>query len=196
MAQEAEGTNQRLPLLDPASLNREQRNLYEQLQDNMIPWAERSGFQAETPQGQLLGPFNAYLYSPELGQAQMKYLLAERDATCLEARVREVVILTVGAVFGSAYEVYAHRAVAASAGLPAESIEALATGGAPVALSADEMIAHRFVKAITADRRVEQPLYTKALNAFGHKGLVDMLHLAGIYLSVSAMLNAFSVPVP
>ncbi len=186
----------RLPLLEPSELNPEQREVYDQIAETMLPWAQESGFQAEGDHGRLLGPFNAYLYSPELGAAQMKYLQAEQASTELEARTREVVILTVGAVCQSGYELYAHRAVAAKAGLAAEDIEALATGAEPKSLSADELTAHRFVRSVTAEHKVSPELFAEAQKAFGHKGLVDMLHLAGLYMTVSAMLNAFAVPVP
>ena len=199
MGVDADEKNMRLPLLDPASLNREQHELYERMQASMLPWARRSGFKAESASERLLGPFNAFLYSAELGAAQLNYLKTEQDATCLNARVREVVILTVGAVFESRYELYAHRAVAASIGLAPEDIEALATGNEPGAgtkLTADEVTAQHFVRAVAKDHRVSPELYAEALKAFGHKGLVDMLHLAGLYMTVSSLLNAFEVPVP
>ena len=165
----------------------------------MLPWAKQSGFEAQSPDGKLLGPFNAMVYSPEMGAAQLNALNTERDATTLDARVREVVILTVGAVCRSDYELYAHRAVAAKAGLAAEDIEALATGAALTAttpLRPTEQAAHRFVRAITKDHRVPGEIFTDAQKIFGHKGLVDMLHLAGLYMALSAVLNAFEVPVP
>ena len=195
----SDATNRRLPLLDPAALNPDQQELYERMAAAMLPWARQSDFKAETETGQLLGPFNALLYSPELGAAQLNYLDTERDATALDARVREVVILTVGAVFESKYELYAHRAVAAKAGLAHEDIEALASGREPgpeTMLTPEEMTAFRFVRAVAAEHRVSPELFAEAQKAFGHKGLVDMLHLAGLYMTVSALLNAFDVPVP
>ena len=191
--------NARLPLLEPFALSAEQQHVYEHMQESMVPWARESGFKAEGADGTLLGPFNAFLYSPELGEAQLSYLSTERDATKLTNRVREVVILTVGAVFESAYEVYAHRAVAAKAGLTPEDIEALATGrdpGADTKLSQDELIAQRFVRAVAREHRVPKELYAEAWKVFGHRCLVDMLHLAGLYMTVSTILNAFEVPVP
>ncbi len=196
---EADEKNARLPLLEPAALNPDQHEMYERIAAGMLPWAKGSGFEAQTPDGKLLGPFNAMLYSPELGAAQQNYLDTERDATSLDARVREVVILTVGAVCRSEYELYAHRAVAAKAGLAADDIEALATGaelGTTTQLRPTEQAAHRFVRAVTRDHRVPADVYSEAQKLFGHKGLVDMLHLAGIYMAVSAVLNAFEVPVP
>ncbi len=199
MDAEQDEKNARLPLLEPEALNPDQKQLYCKIAETMLPWAKKAGFKAETADGRLLGPFNAMVYSPELGAAQMHYQQTEQAATCLEARTREVVILTVGAVFESAYELYAHRAVAAKAGLSAEDIEALATGmelGADTTLSSDELVAHRFVRAVAKDHRVNPEVYAAAQKAFGHKGLVDLLHLAGIYMTVSSILNAFQVPVP
>ena len=196
MGAEQDEANARLPLLDPQGLTREQRNLYERIEDGMLPWAQQSGFKAATADGRLLGPFNAMLYNHEIGAAQLQLQAAERLATELDAMVREVVILTVGAACQAAYEVYAHRAVAAKTGLAAEDIEALATGGEPRGLKPNELTAHRFVKTLVEKHRVPEVLYAEAAKAFGHKGLVDMLHLVGLYLAVSAMLNAFEVPVP
>ena len=194
-ADEAE-KNRRLPLLERAALNTDQHEMYERIAAEMLPWARESGFQAEGEGGRLLGPFNAYLYSPELGAAQLKYLSTERDATALDARVHEVVILTVGAVFEAKYELYAHRAVAAKAGLAPEDIESLATGREPRTLRSEELTAFRFVRAVALEHRVPSELFAEAERAFGRKGLVDMLHLAGLYMGISAMLNAFDVPVP
>ena len=199
LEEELEGKSARLPLLDPTSLDPDQKRFYCTLAETMLPWAKASGFKAETEDGKLLGPFNAMVYSPELGAAQLDYLSKEQTATCLEARTREVVILTVGAVFQSRYELYAHRAVAAKAGMAAEDIEALATGmepGADTKLSVQELIAQQFVRAVARDHRVPAELFQAAKDAFGHKGLVDMLHLAGLYMTVSSMLSAFEVPVP
>lgn len=195
----SDAKNARLPLLDPAALNPEQRELYERMQKSMLPWARGAGFEAETSDDRLLGPFNAFLYSPELGAAQLNYLKAEQAATSLDARVREVVILTVGAVFESKYELYAHRAVAGKLGFTAEDIEALATGtepGANTQLRPEELTAQRFVRAVAKDHRVPPELFAEAQKTFGHKALVDMLHLAGLYMNVSSLLNAFEVPVP
>lgn len=196
-AEQTEG-QQRLPLLEPSALNREQAEVYERLRESLLPWARESGFAAEAPGGGggLLGPFNALLYSPELGAAHLNYLATEREATDLDARLREVVILTVGAACQTEYELYAHRAVAAKTGLSAADIEALATGREPSGLTPDELTAHRFVYALVTDHRVPAALYAEAEKAFGHKCLVDLLHLTALYLGVSALLNAFEVPAP
>lgn len=186
----------RLPLLAPEELNREQKDVYDRIDSTMLPWAKKSGFKAVDAAGRLLGPFNAMLYNPELGSAQLNLLATEQDSTGLDARVREVVILTVGAAFESPYEVYAHRAVGEKSGLSPETVAALASGTEPEQLTPDERVTFHFVRELVGTHRVSEPTFAAAQKAFGHKCLVDMVHLVGVYLGVAAMLNAFAVPVP
>ena len=89
-----------------------------------------------------------------VGQGFMEYLGAERKHTSLSAKVREVIILTVGAVWHSAYELYAHTAVADKAGLERETIEALAAGQTPETLPDDQRVAHEFARSLAAEHKV------------------------------------------
>jgi hypothetical protein len=76
--------------------------------------------------------------------------------------ISQVVILTVGAVWKSPYELYAHSAEARQAGLPDGVIEALVAGQLPAQLSDDEKLAARFAQQLTAERRVDAALYAEA----------------------------------
>ena len=186
----------RLPLLGKSELDGAQSTLYEAMNKEMVPWAKKSGFKASTEDGRLLGPFNPLLYSPMVGQGFMEYLGAERKHTTLSAKVREVIILSVGAVWQSAYELYAHTAVADKAGLEHETIEALAAGRTPQTMPDDQRVAHEFARSLAAEHKVAPELYARAEETFGRKGIVDMIHLTSLYMGTSALLNAFAVPVP
>ena len=115
----------RLPLLTPGALDPAQKQVYDQMMAEQVPWATKSGFTAATPDGRLLGPFNTLLYGPEVGQAYLDYFAAEKKNTSLPERVHEIVILAVGAAWNSAYELYAHAAVGKSVGLPEAVITAI-----------------------------------------------------------------------
>jgi 4-carboxymuconolactone decarboxylase len=112
MANFADNLGGRLALLSPDTLDADQKKLYEQLQATMVPWAEKSGFRADTTDGRLIGPFNAMLRSPLISRAILGVTAAEGKETALGKTVREVVILTVGAAWQAAYELYARRAEA------------------------------------------------------------------------------------
>ena len=186
----------RLPLLGKSELDGSQSKLYDAMDKDLIPWAKKSGFQAATADGRLLGPFNPLLYSPKLGQGMLEYLSAEREHTSLDATVREVIILSVGTVWRSAYELYAHTAVAKKAGLDPEVVQVLANGQTPAGLSDEQAVAHAFSRALAGEHQVATDLYVRAEQTFGRKGVVDMIHLISLYMATSALLNAFAVPTP
>jgi len=196
MSDETNAGGGRLPLLTPDVLEPAQGKIHARMMAEQVPWATESGFEAATADGRLLGPFNALLYAPEAGQAYLDYFAAEKDNTTLTERVHEIVILTVGAAWQSAYELYAHAAVGKKAGLPEPVIRAIVAGRAPEGLSEEEDCAYEFTRQLAVDRRVDLPTYARAARAFGPKGVADIVMLAGLYLMTCAVLNAFEVPVP
>lgn len=186
----------RLPLLDLSALTAEQKAVHKRLTRTMVKWADQSGFQSTTEDGRLIGPFNPVLLSPAITPAFLDLQDAEQAHTSLDDRVRQVVILTVGAVWRSDYELYAHAAVAAKAGLPPNVIQALASGEVPDELSEQEKLSARFARSLSTSHHVEAALYQDAQAAFGVRGLVDIIYLAGCYDIVCGLLNAFEVPAP
>jgi 4-carboxymuconolactone decarboxylase len=186
----------RLPQLKPEDLNETQRPLYDSLLASYGPWADKSGFEVTAADGSLLGPLNPLLFSPVLGAAQVDVFHADKASTSLSPRVHEVVILTVGAAWDSEYELYAHRAVGKLAGLTDDVIEALLARQPPDFRNDQEAIAHEFARQLMSDHRVETDTYSRAEHAFGHKGLVDMVLLIGLYSATCALINAFEIPTP
>ena len=190
------GLGGRLPLLEPAKLQPKQLELYSKINSDIVPLADASGFKSKDDQRQLIGPFNATLYSPEMCGSFLALQKMEEEQTSLSKRARQVVILTVGSVWKSPYELYAHSAVAAKAGLSAQQIDSLAAGHAPEGLSTYELAAQRFTDQLVSKYTVDGDIYTAAHEVLGDRGLVEMLVLIGCDLSVCALLNAFTVPVP
>ena len=186
----------RLKLLSPSELSPDQRRTYDTIITEMVPWAESAGFQSKTDDGRLIGPFNSVLYSPGISAAFLALQAAEQKHTTLDERVRQVVILTVGAVWGCDYERYAHAAVARKAGILDADVAALANGDPADGLSSMERLAQRFTYEITTNHRIDDALYEEAQATFGPQGLVDLLYLAGCYDTISSLLNTFKVPAP
>jgi 4-carboxymuconolactone decarboxylase len=186
----------RIPLLQPDHLDEDQRRLYDSLNSTAVPWAQASGFVAKSDDGGLIGPFNVALHSPVIGAAFDKLQSVEAENTTLNQRVRQVVILTVGAVWQSDYERYAHKAVARKAGLAEETVTALANGDEAPGLLEEEIVAQRFTRQLILHHHVDQDLFDRAKGCFGVRGIVDLLFLAGCYQTVCSLLNGFEVPVP
>ena len=186
----------RLSLRDRESLYPAQQKLFDHMIDTAIPRAESAGFRARTDLGQLIGPFNPALLNPATGSAFLELQFTEQRYTSLSERVRQVVILTVGAVWRAPYELYAHSAVARQAGLSDDAIHALANGELPHDLSGPEAVAYRVARALTVEHRIDEALYRDAEGVFGSAGVMDIAELAGIYHTVCAILNAFAIPAP
>lgn len=186
----------RLPLSDREALQPAQKELFDWLTDQAVPWAEGAGFQAGIESGQLIGPFNPALLTPAISKAFFEFVLVEHENTSLSQRAREIVILSVGAVWQAPYELYAHRAVGRHVGLSDDEVRTLAEGGLPKDLSDTETVVHRVARALSVEHRLDDALYRDAEELLGANGIMDAVMLTGIYLTVCAILNAFETPAP
>lgn len=186
----------RLPLYDHEALDPGQRELYDWLANVAVPWAQDAKFQASTATGRLIGPFNPALLTPSISSAFLELAVTEQKNTSLSKRSREVIILTVGAVWRAPYELYAHCAVAAQAGLPDKAVRTLADGGLPKNLTDAEKVAHRVARALSVEHRLDEALYREAEAELGPEGVMEAAVLTGIYHTVCAILNAFEIPAP
>jgi 4-carboxymuconolactone decarboxylase len=121
---------------------------------------------------------------------------ADSAHTTLDKQTHEIVILTVGAVWQSPYELYAHSAVARKVGVSEAVIHGLCRGETPAELTPGQLVAHRFARQLTLEYRVDDQLYREAEAQFGAATLVDLVYLVGLYLLTCALLNAFEIPKP
>ena len=184
----------RIPKLDPASLDDEQRSLYD---------AIAGGRRAQGPQlfrladhgGRLEGPFNAFLLQPRLGSALQALGSAVRYETGLDDRCREIAILVVAAHWQSAFEQYAHEAVARSAGLGDAELAAL-RDGRPGELAGREATVARTAAALAARGDLDDAEYREAVGEVGTEGLFELLTLVGYYATLALQLRVFRVPAP
>ncbi|CDO29736.1 carboxymuconolactone decarboxylase family protein [Mycolicibacterium porcinum] len=186
----------RLPLVDPAGLTPEQQDLAASVRATQLPWAVDAGFEITSPDGRLIGPFNAFLHHPEIASRFLAFSAGESRYTTLSERIREIVILAVGGVWAAEYELYAHSVLAANVGIDRMAIQALAHGEAPTSLHGDELIAAELAQQLSKNHRIDEALYRDAEAAFGRRGLFDIVALMGQYLTVSALLSLFEVPAP
>ncbi|HWD82809.1 MAG TPA: hypothetical protein VG497_28105, partial [Kribbella sp.] len=165
---------------------------------NQLPWANDSGFEISTGDGRLIGPFNTFLRHPEIALRFLEFAAAESDHTSLTERVREVVIVAVGAVWGTGaqYELYAHKIIAAQFDLSPDVVHALANGEVPGELEAEEKLAVHVTRQLLIEHRLDDDLYRAAEQAFGQQGLYDIGAVMGQYQTVCTLLTMFQVPAP
>jgi 4-carboxymuconolactone decarboxylase len=186
----------RLPLADPAALTGAQRELFNTVNATQVPLSNKAGVQMTTADGRLIGPYNTFLLHPEVAAKFSEFQAGEKAHTTLSPRVREVVIVAVGAVWGADYELYAHTTLARNAGLSEHAVTTLANGGIPDELSEHEKIAAHLTRQLSTRHRVDDELYREAEKAFGTTGLFDIVALIEQYHTVCAALTLFEVPAP
>lgn len=147
-------------------------------------------------QGALLGPFPPMLQHPKFGVPALGFLRSLDQHATLDKRVREVAILTVGAAFGAAFELYVHEIMAAAFGLPAGGIAALAAGGHPAGLSEQEAIAHHIAGVLMNGHVVPDATYQQGVRLLGQEGVAELFFLIGGYALIAVILNGFDMPSP
>ena len=181
----------RLPLIPPGQLTNGQKPLYERYRRQI-----ESGhpFKTVDADGSLLGPWSVLIHEPAVGHAHAGLVDALNSLTALSPAAKQVAILAVGARFRAAYELYAHEAVAASEGLSAAKVTALAAGGRPSDLAADEACAFDVALALLDGGILPDATYHAALDLIGQLALNQLVFVVGAYALVSIILNAFDVP--
>ena len=148
--------------------------------------------------GALVGPFPFFLAAPEAGEYTMGLYPKLAGIPGLPPDAKEVAILTVGAKFRSAYELYAHINVAKKkVGMEAGIVDAIARGEKPEGLNEGCSVAFDVTSYLAGTPGpLPRELWERSLKAFGKEGTVALVHYVGVYAYTSIVLNAMDAPVP
>ena len=179
----------RLPYLREHELDASSRQTW----DSVI---RTRGSAAQNDSGELVGPFNAWLYAPELGTQLSEVGAILRFQASIERRLLELAIITVGAHWRAEFEWFAHARLAAEAGVTAEVIDAIRVGRTPAFERDDERIVHAAARQLVSSGGLDDGVYGEVFALFGPEGAVQLVSLCGYYSLVSFTLNAFQVELP
>lgn len=141
----------------------------------------------------LRGPGGIKLHSPRLSersQAISRYL--RREAGFPEP-VRELAILVAAREMNSRFEWAAHEPEGLRVGLAPEVIDVVKHRKPTDGLGETEALIIDFGRQLFREKRVESPLFARALAAFGPGRLVDLVSLMGTYAGTALLLAAFDV---
>ncbi len=184
----------RLRGLRPEELSDEQRALYESIAGG--DRARDASFRLTEADGSLVGPFNALLLSPVVGNALQAVGAAIRFGCDLSPLVREVAILTVAAHWRSGFEWWAHEPIARRAGLSDDRIRDLYSGRTPAFDNEPAAAAHALSRALLAGRRPDEEVFDLARDLFGPAGVMELVTLVGYYNLLAQLMQTFDVDVP
>ena len=184
----------RLALVPPSKLTSEQLPLYEDMKAGIS--AKYSAFTTMRDDGTILGPWSAWLHEPKLGTAIWSVTKAMTRFRHLPEVSRQIVILVVGTRFRAAYEIYAHSAVARSAGVTEDQIATITAGKRPADLSEEAQVAYDVAADLLNGGVLAEAAYQRAIGLFGQLGVEELIYLVGHYCFVSMTLNGFDIPAP
>jgi 4-carboxymuconolactone decarboxylase len=148
------------------------------------------------PRGGMRGPFDALLRSPLLAERAQKLGEYVRFHSSLPRPLNELAILVTARHWTAQYEWYAHARLAAEAGLAPALIAAIADGQRPAAMAADQTIVYDFCTELLERHAVRDATFAAAREAFGERGIVDLIGASGYYGLVSMVLNVARHPLP
>jgi 4-carboxymuconolactone decarboxylase len=141
-------------------------------------------------------PYRAYIQAPELAtklSALSDYL---RWKTSLPPRLSEMAILITAREWTAQYEWFAHYPLAIKGGLDVKVADTIALGRRPEGMKPDETALYDLVTDLYRDRRVSDASYKAAKDAFGERGIMDIIGIIGYYDLVSMTLNTMEAKMP
>jgi 4-carboxymuconolactone decarboxylase len=144
----------------------------------------------------LSGPFNAFVYAPDVGGPLAALGAALRFGSPIERRLIEVAIITVAGHWRAEFEWLAHARLAREAGVPDAVVQAIGRGEEPVFTVADEQVVYAAVRELVTAGQLTDASYATVHDLLGDSGTVHLVALCGYYSLISFMLNAFCVPLP
>lgn len=146
------------------------------------------------PRKGVKGPFIPLLRSPQLLARLQKVGEYLRFESALPRRVNELVTLVVARAWTQQFEWAAHVPLAAAAGTAARTVEALGDGRRPAGMSPEEELAYDFTTELQRSAGVSDATYRACVEAFGERGVVDLVGLIGYFTTISMMLNVAHTP--
>ena len=182
----------RLSDVSPDDLTDAQRPLYEAFQ-RMARSESSAGYEIVGPDGVFLGPWSVLLHFPDMAEGLGSFAGAVGKMQGLSPAARQVVVLTVGGHFNAAYEVYAHGAVGARAGLTRDQIATLCSGQRPPDLTVEQALAADVTAALLRGGVVPAPTYEAVVGTLGQDALDTIVFVTIHYFAICTMLNAYDV---
>lgn len=167
----------------------------DQLEVHRAITSGRRGSVLQGSDGALEGPFNAFLYVPQIGRALSDLGEAIRFETTLSDKRRELAILTVAVVRRSGFEWYVHAPLALESGLTESDLDLLLDERWD-SLDPDESTVAHLCVTFARGERVSDVVFTSAVEAFGITAVLELVFLVGYYTTLASVMDVVDVGSP
>jgi 4-carboxymuconolactone decarboxylase len=115
--------------------------------------------------------------------------------TELDAVLREIAIIRVGALSGARYEVFQHERIARDIGMSDELIAAIHAGPDAAELDDLQRLVVRFTDDVVANVRAGDATFDPLLARLSLREVEELVLTIGFYMAVSRFLETFDVEV-
>jgi hypothetical protein len=186
----------RLPWIEPAEFDADQRAFYDYLtqEPRLAAATERLPLADET--GRLYGPFNVMIASPTVGAALHQVGGHLRHRAGYSDRVREIAVLELAVIRRSATEWHAHEPYARNGVLTDEEITAIRMSAPAPTFDAAETVARKVVQSLLRSKDIDDALYAEASAAFGPRVLIELVMLILYFDLLATTITTFRAAIP
>ena len=134
-------------------------------------------------------PWSVLLRVPDQIVPALQIRLHYLNRSVLGPRLTELAILTAARKWTNNWEWNAHSTAAATAGLNADVMAAIADGRRPDRMADDEALVYDFSLELQNNQSVSDATYARAVAKFGEPGVVELASIQGYYAYLAMMMN-------
>jgi 4-carboxymuconolactone decarboxylase len=139
------------------------------------------------------GPFAVLMHSPEVAARAAHLGTYVRFESSLPKPIIELATIVAAHECECAYEWNAHARAALAAGVPAEVVDAVATGGSLEDIHDEYALVIRYGRDILGKHHVDDATFDAARRRYGERGVIDLTATLGYYSLLACALNAVDV---
>jgi 4-carboxymuconolactone decarboxylase len=140
-------------------------------------------------------PWTVLLRVPDHVVPALQIRLHYLNSSVLGPRLTEFAILIAARRWTNNWEWNAHSTAAATAGLKADLMAAVAEGRRPDGMADDEAIVYDFCLELQDNQSVSDATYARAVARFGEPGVVELASIQGYYTYLAMVMSAARVTV-
>jgi 4-carboxymuconolactone decarboxylase len=140
-------------------------------------------------------PWSVLLRVPDQIVPALQIRLHYLNRSVLGPKLTELAILTAARKWTNNWEWNAHSTAAATAGLRADIMSAVAEGRRPAGMSDDEALVYDVSVEIQNNQGVSDGTYAKAVAKFGEAGVVELASIQGYYAYLAMVMNVARITV-
>jgi len=134
-------------------------------------------------------PWSVLLRVPDQIVPALQIRLHYLNRSVLGPRLTELAILTAARKWTNNWEWNAHSTAAATAGLNADVMAAIADGRRPDRMADDEAVVYDFSLELQNNQSVSDATYARAVAKFGEPGVVELASIQGYYAYLAMVMN-------